>query len=198
MHSDTEFAQRFGVHRSTIFRWKRAGMPTASLSAAQSFVDAHSRSVPGEGADAAPIAVDDDTSPYAVRDRLRSAERMVAAEANGLDSALKEARSQGDEARAYKLAQTLRSTRREHREASDPALKAEGRVTQLEKTRGSLIDFGAAQDYVSRVLNPILIWMRNLAANARNDEERMLLKGLGEAGLAVVRKAADATTIRRT
>jgi len=194
MHSDTEFAERLGVHRATIWRWKKAGMPTASLSAAQSWVDARSRSVPVEGIDAVPVAVDNDESPYAVRDRLRSAERMIASEIAGLDKALKEVRRQGDEARAYQLAQTLRSARREHREASDAALKAEGRVISLEKTRGTLISFGEAQDYVSRVLNPVLIWMRRLADSARSDEEKALLKQLREAGLAVVRTAADATT----
>ena len=132
-------------------------MPTSSLSAAQSWVDAHSRSVPGEGADAVPVAVDGDTSPYAVRDRLRSAERMIASEIAGLDKALKEVRRQGDEARAYQLAQTLRSARREHREASVAALKAEGTVINFERIRGALISFGEAQDYVSRVLNPVLI-----------------------------------------
>jgi hypothetical protein len=127
---------------------------------------------------------------YAVRDRLQAQERTIAAEIQGLNAALEQARHANDEKSAYKLLQALKSARNEHRAQADSLLKAEGRIIILERTRGDLVSVSATKDFLSKILNPLTIWIRKLADAARNPDEKTLLENLREAGLAAIRVAA--------
>jgi hypothetical protein len=69
-------------------------------------------------------------------------------------------------------------------------LKAEGRIIILEKNRGDLIGLDCSKSFVSKVINPLVIFLRKLADAGRNTEEKALLTTLAEAGLAVLRDSA--------
>ena len=49
-----------------------------------------------------------------------------------------------------------------------------------------------AKDFVSKIVNPLGIFLRGLPDAGRNDEEKALLATMGEAGLAVLRDSASA------
>lgn len=195
-YSDVQLGQALGVHRSTAFRWRKAGMPTDDLEAAKSFAQNRKpKPEPTTAKDIAesvsPIPVTGETA-YNVRDRLQAQERSISAEITGLNVALEQARLSNDEGAVYKLLQALKSARDEHRRQADPLLKAEGRIILLEKNRGDLVSVSAAREFVSKCIIPLTIWTRKLADAGRNPEEKGLLETLREAGLAVIRDATDA------
>ena len=129
-------------------------------------------------------------TPYSVRDRLQAQEQSISSEISGLNQALQEARITNEEKAAYKLLQALKSAREEHRRQADSLLKAEGRIILLEKNRGELVNLDVAKDFISKIINPLGIYLRKLPDAGRNDEEKALLVTMGEAGLAVLRDSA--------
>jgi hypothetical protein len=131
-------------------------------------------------------------TPYSVRDRLQTQEQSISAEIAGLNQALQEARVTNDEKTAYRLLQSLKSAREEHRRQADSLLKAEGRIIILERSRGDLIGLECSKSFVSKVINPLVIFLRKLQDAGRSPEEKALLATLGEAGLAVLRDSSAA------
>jgi hypothetical protein len=107
-----------------------------------------------------------------------------------LNAALEQARIANDEKGAYKFLQALKSAREEHRKQCNSLLVAESRIILLEKNRGDLINLSVAKDFISKIINPLGIYLRKLPDAGRNDEEKALLVTMGEAGLAVLRDSA--------
>jgi hypothetical protein len=66
----------------------------------------------------------------------------------------------------------------EHRRQADSLLKAEGRIILLEKNRGDLVSVSATKDFLTKIINPLTIWIRKLADASRNPEEKGLLETL--------------------
>src|SRR5271165_4400043 len=192
-YSDVQLGHALGVHRSTAFRWRKAGMPTNDLEAAKSWAQnrkpnsKREPTEPVEDVKAIPVAGE---SCYDVRDRLQMEEQSIASEIAGLNTALQQARLGNDEKNAFKLVQSLKSAREDHRRQVDALLKSEARILLLEKNRGSLVDIDVCKSFISSCLVPTIIWMRKLADAARNAEERSLLENLRDAGLAVINASA--------
>jgi hypothetical protein len=196
-HTDIQLAKALNVNRTTAYRWRKAGCPTNDLEAAVAWaqnrkpaqkkttieVAASSRIEPAN-------PTTEPEAPYSVRDRLQTQEQSISEEIAGLNQALEEARSTNDEKSAYKLLQALKSAREEHRRQADSLLKAEGRIIILEKNRGDLIGLDCSKSFVSKVINPVVIFLRKLCDAGRNTEEKALLATLGEAGLAILRDSA--------
>jgi hypothetical protein len=192
-YSDVQLGQALNVHRSTAFRWRKDGCPTHDLDQAKAWAQ-NRKLKPTTRAneateDAPPIPVEGETA-YNVRDRLQAQERTIAAEIQGLNAALEQARRSNDESTAYKLLQALKSAREEHRRQVDSLLKAEGRIILLEKNRGDLISVQASREFVSKTIIPLTIFLRKMPDAGRNTEEKNLLETLREAGLAVLRTSA--------
>lgn len=99
------------------------------------------------------------------------------------------ARSKGDEKAIFKLSQALKSARSEHRLQSDALLKAEARVILLEKNRGALVDLDAAKQLITKILSPLLIFIRKLPDQAENEADRVKLTSLSETALSIIRSA---------
>lgn len=118
---------------------------------------------------------------------MQNTEQLISAEIAGLSAALETARAKGDEKSIFKLAQVLKSTRNEHRLQSDALLKAEARVILLEKNRGALVELDAAKQLITKVLSPLLIFVRKLPDSAESEGERVKLAFISEAALAVIR-----------
>ncbi len=129
--------------------------------------------------------------PYSVRDRLQAQEQTISSEIAGLKLALTQARTANDEKLAYRLLQAVKSAREEHRKQADSLLKAEGRIILLEKNRGDLISLDKAKDFLSKIINPLAIYLRKMPDHSRNEEERALLVVLSEGGLEVLRSSAQ-------
>jgi hypothetical protein len=197
-YSDVQLGQTLGVHRSTAFRWRKAGMCCSDLEAAKAFAQNRKPklnlpAVTGLAESIAPkplAKVPETETAYDVRDRLQAQERSISAEISGLNSALEQARLSNNEGSAYKLLQSLKSAREEHRRQADSLLKAEGRIILLEKNRGDLVSVDACKTFVSKCIVPLTIWLRKLPDAGRNPEEKTLLTQLQEAGLAVMRTSA--------
>ena len=71
---------------------------------------------------------------------MHQEEQAIAAEIGGLNAALEQACAANDEKAAFKILQSLKSTREDHRRQVDALLKSESRLVLLERSRGSLID----------------------------------------------------------
>jgi hypothetical protein len=194
-YSDIQLATHLHVNRSTAFRWRKVGCPTNDLEAASQWAQNRKpagKKITTEGVESiAPVVVAGETA-YDVRDRLQAQEKSISAEISGLNQALEEARGANDEKAAYRLLQALKSAREEHRRQADSFLKAEGRIILLEKNRGELVNLDVAKDFISKIINPLGIYLRKLPDAGRSDEEKALLATLGEAGLAVLRDSAAA------
>jgi hypothetical protein len=190
-YSDVQLGLTLNVHRSTAFRWRKAGCPTDDLDQAKAWAQNRKPKPkpPMAQESVAPIPVEGETA-YNVRDRLQAQERSIASEIEGLNAALEQARHSNDESAAYKLLQALKSAREEHRRQADWLLKAEGRIILLEKNRGDLVSVQAAREFVSKAIIPLTIWLRKLPDAGRNSEEKTLLEGLREAGLETLRASA--------
>ena len=52
------------------------------------------------------------------------------------------------------------------------------------------MNLDVAKDFISKIINPLTIFLRKLPDASRSPEEKALLATLGEAGLAVLRDAA--------
>jgi hypothetical protein len=196
-YSDSQLATHLHVNRSTAFRWRKVGCPTNDLQAASQWAANRKPARKKSTIEVAvPIAIDpaspatEAETAYNVRDRLQAQEQSISAEITALNAALQEARSAHDEKLAFKLLQALKSAREEHRRQADSLLKAEGRIILLEKNRGELVNLDVAKDLISKIINPLGIYLRKLPDAGRNDEEKALLVTLGEAGLAVLRDSA--------
>jgi hypothetical protein len=197
-YSDSQLATHLHVNRSTAFRWRKVGCPTNDLEAASQWAQnrkpAQKKSnveVAGPSRTTEPAtSTTEPETPYSVRDRLQAQEQSISAEIVGLNQALQEARITNDEKAAYRLLQALKSAREEHRRQADSLLKAEGRIILLEKNRGELVNLDVAKDFISKIINPLGIYLRKLPDAGRNDEEKALLVTMGEAGLAVLRDSA--------
>jgi hypothetical protein len=197
-YSDSQLATHLHVNRSTAFRWRKVGCPTNDLQAAEQWAANRKPAakkamievvVPTGYTEPTTSTAESETA-YDVRDRLQSQEKTISLEITGLNQALEEARGANDEKAAYKLLQALKSAREEHRRQADSLLKAEGRIILLEKNRGELVNLDVAKDFLSKILNPLGIYLRKLPDAGRNDEEKALLVTMGEAGLAVLRDCA--------
>jgi hypothetical protein len=199
-YSDRQLATHLHVNRSTAFRWRKVGCPTNDLEAASQWAQnrkpAQKKSTLEVGAplgstEPATSTAEPETA-YDVRDRLQSQEKSISAEITALNIALQEARCANDEKLAFKLLQSLKSAREEHRKQADSLLKCESRIIVIERNRGLLISLEAARGFVTSIITPLTIFLRKLPDAGRNDEEKALLVTLGEAGLAVLRDSAAA------
>ena len=74
-------------------------------------------------------------------------------------------------------------------------MKAEKRIVELEKVRGSLVTLDVAKDLITRSMAPMAAWLKRLANSARTEDEKKLLTQLGEDGLALIRDAAARYTV---
>jgi hypothetical protein len=197
-YSDIQFATHLNVNRSTAFRWRKVGCPTNNLEAASQWAQNRKPAQKKTTVEVAvplgniePVyATGEPETPYSVRDRLQAQEQSISAEIAGLNQALQEARIANDEKAAYRLLQALKSAREEHRRSADSLLEAEGRIILLEENRGESVNLDVAKDFISKILNPLGIYLRKLPDAGRNEEEKALLVTMGEAGLAVLRDCA--------
>jgi hypothetical protein len=199
-YSDVQLAAHLQVNKSTAFRWRKLGCPTNDLEAASAWAQNRKPAqkkttveIAGPSRTTEPAtSTPEPETPYSVRDRLQAQEQSISTEISGLNQALQEARITNDEKAAYRLLQALKSSREEHRRQADSLLKAEGRIILLEKNRGELVKLDVAKDFISKIINPLVIFLRKLPDAGRNDEEKTLLATMGEAGLAVLRDSAAA------
>jgi hypothetical protein len=190
--SDIFLAKEFGVNRSTVFRWRAAGLPdTRNLELVRQWVEAR-KAESGKEDDAVksvePVPVSGN-SPYDVRDRLQVEEAAIASEIQGIKAALDKARKKKDEKAVSSLSIALRAARKQHREQADSLLKAEARVVELEESRGNLISLDAAKDLLSKCFSALRIWTAALVVQARDGKERELLTGIQERIYAIVRQS---------
>jgi hypothetical protein len=165
-----QLAKALNVNRTTAYRWRKAGCPTNDLEAAAAWAQNRKPTQKRSTTEVAIALSNAETvnpttepeTPYSVRDRLQTQEQSISAEIAGLNHALEEARISNDEKAAYKLLQALKSAREEHRRQADSLLKAEGRIIILEKNRGDLIGLDCSKSFVSKVINPLVIFLRKL------------------------------------
>jgi hypothetical protein len=202
MYTDTQIAKALGIDRTTAWRWRKEGLPAEDLELAKAWAQ-NRKPKPKVSVEPNPVmetfvgdkkltihAGEKVETAYDVRDRLQAQERTIAAEIQGLNAALEQARLGNDEKSAYKLLQALKSAREEHRRQADSLLKAGGRIILLEKNRGDLISVDASKDFVSKCIVPLTIWLRKLPDLGRNPDEKGLLETLRETGLEVIKGAA--------
>jgi hypothetical protein len=119
-----------------------------------------------------------------VRDRLQAEEQAISREISALNLALKKARAANDESRLFKIVQSLKSARTEHRAQADALLKAEARIILLEKNRGSLVTVDVAKELISRIIYPLTIWLKSLPNKSADGA------AICKSGLEVIRDSA--------
>ena len=129
--------------------------------------------------------------PYAVVQRLRSAEKTIAGHIDAwVNTALPQAIAERDKAKGKALLEAERKIsvinhkvehlRREQRQAVSALFDAEGDVVKLEKARGKLITLDEAKDLISKSLVPVCIALRKLPEAATSEDERQRLSAIAE------------------
>jgi hypothetical protein len=84
----------------------------------------------------------------------------------------------------------LRQLQRDHINAVKALSDAEIRVMRLQQKRGELITVDEAKAMITKTLAPILVELRKLVDQARDDTEKVLLSAIAEHLLAKIRESA--------
>ena len=84
----------------------------------------------------------------------------------------------------------LRQLQRDHINAVKALSDAEIRVMRLQQKRGELITVDEAKAMITKTLAPILVELRKLVDQARDDTEKVLLSAITERMLAKIRESA--------